>query len=55
MAKTEALRMADDSKDEANYPFCGVTCSTSGCSLKCCKENTPTHAAYGIHACLDHK
>jgi hypothetical protein len=43
------------SKGEGNYDTCGVACGTLGCKKTCCKENTPAHQAYGIHACGDHK
>ena len=50
--------MADDSgttKDQPDFTPCGVTCGATGCSRTCCKDNTPAHQSYGIHACSDHK
>jgi len=50
--------MADDTTDPgtgADYPTCTVGCSTIDCKKTCCKENTPNHSLYGIHACSDHK
>jgi len=47
--------MADETMDEGNYPTCTVACGTSGCKKSCCKEDTPTHSLYGIHACSEHK
>ncbi|GJL85037.1 MAG: hypothetical protein DHS20C02_08120 [Micavibrio sp.] len=47
----------EDNASDGNYPTCTVKCKKSGdgCKKTCCKENSPTHATYGIHVCEDHK